>query len=214
VKRIAKLFPAAGKMLTAGKATRRNVAENVAGKSYFHFSGHAYFDLANPLRSALVLAGGEFIYAEDLLEHRFDLSQVKLFTLSACQTGMRDFRIPDEAIGFPSAVIQAGVPAVISTLWPVPDVSTALLLSHFYELHIGGEIDVASALGRAQNWLCRSTAQDLGLKVILENAYLDSRKADSKELERISFFERNPHAKPFEHPYYWAGFILHGCGQW
>jgi hypothetical protein len=41
-------------------------------------------------------------------------------------------RLPDEAIGLPSALLGAGTAAVLGTLWPVDNLSTALLLSLYY----------------------------------------------------------------------------------
>ena len=73
----------------------------------------------------------------DLLDSDLDLSASRLAVLSACQTGIIDFRrIPDEAIGFPAGLLQAGVPGVVSTLWLVDDISTALLLARFYRHHL------------------------------------------------------------------------------
>jgi len=45
--------------------------------------------------------------------------------LSACQTAIQDFsNLPDEAIGLPAGLTQAGVPSVLGTLWSVNDAST------------------------------------------------------------------------------------------
>jgi CHAT domain-containing protein len=47
-----------------------------------------------------------------------------------------------------------GRPAVcLSTLWPVADDSTALLMAKFYELHMGDGLAPPAALRRAQVWL-------------------------------------------------------------
>ena len=43
---------------------------------------------------------------------------------------------PDECLGPPAGFLQAGAPAVVSTLWPVSDLSTMLLIERFYQLHI------------------------------------------------------------------------------
>jgi CHAT domain-containing protein len=36
-------------------------------------------------------------------------------------------------------LVQARVPGVVGTLWPVEDFSTALLMMKFYELHLFGD---------------------------------------------------------------------------
>ena len=85
----------------------------------------------------------------------------RLVVLSACQTAVIDARrLPDEAIGLPAGLLQAGVPAVIGTLWSVDDLSTTLLMSRFYAYHRQGDpatgegpLSPAAALRRAQAWL-------------------------------------------------------------
>src|SRR5262249_32550045 len=54
--------------------------------------------------------------------------------------------------------LQAGTCAVVSTLWPVDDRVTAMLIGRFYEelatdIGVDGRGDVAAALARAQRWL-------------------------------------------------------------
>jgi CHAT domain-containing protein len=52
---------------------------------------------------------------------------------------------------------------MVGTLWPVSDVSTALLMCRFYELHLGsaagqpGPLSPALALRQAQLWLAQLT---------------------------------------------------------
>ncbi|MEF3274250.1 MAG: CHAT domain-containing protein [Chloroflexus sp.] len=60
-----------------------------------------------------------------------------MVVLSACQTAITDFqRLPDESIGLPGGFLQASVPAVVSTLWSIPDNGTALLM---YRFHLHGD---------------------------------------------------------------------------
>src|SRR5262245_7492397 len=62
-------------------------------------------------------------------------------------------RLSSEFIGLPSAFLQIGAAGVIGTLWSVDDVSTALLMMRFYELHLAGRLEPAAALRSAQFWL-------------------------------------------------------------
>lgn len=58
----------------------------------------------------------------------------RLVTLSACETGITDIRqSPDEFLGLQAGLLQAGAPTVVSTLWPVDDLSTMLLMERFYQ---------------------------------------------------------------------------------
>lgn len=79
-----------------------------------------------------------------------DLSQCRLVTLSACETGLTDFRsITDEYIGLPSIFLYAGSPTVVSSLWTVNDLSTAFLMIEFYQNMRAGN-SVVLALNKAQ----------------------------------------------------------------
>ena len=65
---------------------------------------------------------------------------------SACQTAMTEGkRLPDEFLGFPSGFLQAGVPGVVGSFWPVEDLSTSLLMNKFYELHLGDSSDTSKS---------------------------------------------------------------------
>src|SRR5262249_26813611 len=87
----------------------------------------------------------------------------RLVTLSACETGLYDIdRNPDEFIGLPGTFIALGAAGVLSTLWPVDDRATSLLIAKFYELHRGKGLAPAAALQRAQAWLRGATRAELG----------------------------------------------------
>ena len=51
-------------------------------------------------------------------------------------------------IGLPAGFLQAGVPGVVATLWPVNDRSTAVLVAEFYRLLLAERQDPATALRR------------------------------------------------------------------
>ena len=82
--------------------------------------------------------------------------------LSACQTAVQDFRaLPDEAIGLPAGLTQAGVPAVVGMLWSVDDASTALLMVRFYEFLLQDRLPPPVALRHAELWLRDITNAEL-----------------------------------------------------
>ena len=101
-------------------------------------------------------------WQRDLLDGDLDLSSQQLAVLSACQTGITEFeRVPDEVIGLPAGFLQAGVPGVVATLWPVSDRSTAVLAAEFYRLLLAERQDPATALRGARRFLRDATARDL-----------------------------------------------------
>src|SRR5205823_2525293 len=84
-----------------------------------------------------------------------DLSAARLVTLSACETGVTDVLrgSAEEYVGIPAGFLLAGVPCVVSSLWAVPDLSTALLMERFYRNHLQSGMEPASALREAQVWV-------------------------------------------------------------
>jgi CHAT domain-containing protein len=180
--------------------------------THLHLSCHGSFDSAEPLDSALQLAGTDRLTLRDLLDGDLDLSGVRLAVLSACQTGITEFRrVPDEAIGLPAGFLLAGVPRVVATLWPVSDMSTALLMAEFYRLLITDHVEPTLALHRAQAHLRDSTPAQLDLARWSERRCEASGGTDTNAFHAASYFRAHPDADPpFSDPYYWAGFTYTG----
>ena len=139
------------------------------------------------------------------------LGRPRLVVLSACETGFYDFQhVSSEFIGLPSAFLQVGAAGVIGTLWSVDDVSTALLLMRFYELHLAHRLEPATALRRAQFWLRDRSRQEL-------QAFIGTlRKARRLTIEqeamlKVAIASGEGAEPPFRHPYYWAAFQFFGA---
>ncbi len=204
--------PESRHVLFERNATNAAVSESLPGATHLHFSCHGRFDVREPLDSALSLSGTDTLTLRDLLDGGLDLSAARLAVLSACQTGIVDFnKVPDEAIGFPAGFIQAGVPSVVSTLWPVADISTPILMDRFYSEHLGNGLDPASALHRAQDWLRMATARELGLAETYKRVYLRSGRTDRDAYKWMLYYQTKLDEKPFEHAYYWAAFCSSGA---
>lgn len=192
-----------------------------------HFSCHGYFNTDDPLKSALILANSELLpppphedatrylplkngnlldlskclTLEDILQ--LDLSQCRLVTLSACETGQVALDTSDEYIGLPSGFILAGSPNVVSSLWAVNDLSTALLMIRFYQNVKKGQT-IALALQYAQKWLREATVEEL-LHWSNELNLRPTHKHQFKTLKKM-----DTTAQPFASPYYWAAFCAIG----
>lgn len=226
------LFPTgAGQVLDGQNATRDRVLEAVSGYSYLHFACHGRFDLLEPLNSALLLANADRLTLRDLLD-RADLTGLRLVVLSACQTAITDFyRVPDEAVGLPAGFLQAGASAVVSTLWPVEDLSTSLLIGRFYHEHLEEGLQPSQALRAAQNSLrkdvdrpcviayIKSLLPNLKSQRMQASPWSEEQAAIDRQLSQIKvrlrhFREQEKHdpgGKPFEHPFYWAAFTISGA---
>ncbi|NEO62491.1 MAG: CHAT domain-containing protein, partial [Moorea sp. SIO4G2] len=171
-----------------------------------HFSCHGYFNYDKPRKSALILADAHFtldaIFA-------LKLEQCRLVTLSACETGLIDFQnSSDEYIGLPSGFLVAGSPAVVSSLWKVNDLSTALLMIKFYQ-NLLKPMSLALALNQAQLWLRDATVQELldWAEELTKQLNLDNNF--KKELEKYFYLFDNEEI-PFDSPYYWAAYCAIG----
>jgi CHAT domain-containing protein/tetratricopeptide (TPR) repeat protein len=194
------------------EATRTRILHELPGATNVHFACHGAFDVDEPLHSAVYFAGEHALTLRELLDGELDLSAIRLVVLSACQTGMTDFRrVPDEAVGLAAGFLRAGVPVVLSTLWEVADLSTALLIERFYQYHLQDGLDAASALRKAQLWLRNATVREMDLVQRYQTLFEASDRRDLDLLDAVRFYRANPDMSPFAHPYYWACFIVSGA---
>jgi CHAT domain len=170
-----------------------------AGKPFdvIHFTTHGEHDFDYLEGAGIRCADDQLLTARWIFEHT-KLKGGPLVCLAACQTGLTDFtNLPHETFGLPMAFLAAGANAVISTQWPVDDVATRLLLTRFYQELLAGQ-STARALRRAQLWLRDSNEDELE---ITSSGALRFTPLDGGEL--------CPSEKPFSHPYFWSGFLLH-----
>ena len=125
--------------LIGAQATEARVKQQLPRARLIHLATHGLLDYGNPQASgvldvpgALALTPGHgedgLLTAAEILG--MDL-QAELAILSACDTG-RGRITGDGVIGLSRALITAGVPSVIVSLWAVPDAPTAALMAEFY----------------------------------------------------------------------------------
>ncbi len=196
-------------------ANRSNIAINIKNQSHIHFSCHGSYNWTYPLKSGLMLADGT-LTLEDLQNKEYDLSDAYLVTLSACETGMVDVlnRNPNEFVGIPAGIILAGVPCIVSSLWTVPDFSTAMLMDKFYNFYVKSQLDCVESLKLAQSWLrnlrSAEVAEYLRKCIDLEDKAELKEKLNKRHDYYIGKSKSRPAFKPFEHPFYWAPFIVTG----
>lgn len=209
-------FAGESRTLAGEEATKEALLDALPGATHLHLASHADFDVDRPLDSALQLADGTWSLREILDRPAFDT--VRLVVLSACQTGLAEWnRLPDEVVGLPAGFLQAGVPGVVATLWPVDDLSTALFMARFYRCHLGKNgqepIAPAAALRHAQKWLQGVTMGQLkdelrGRRFARHHAGTALDKMAPAVLAR--FTGLGTEERPFSSPYDWAPFIYFG----
>lgn len=125
-------FPEA-KVLTGEQATKTWLVENIQNYGIIHLAMHGEFRPEAPLLSGLQLApdanNNGVLTAADVFGLRLNADMV---ALSACQTGLGRITEGDEIIGLNRSFVYAGTRQVLSSLWRVDDVSTSVLIKHFY----------------------------------------------------------------------------------
>ena len=232
---VARFFEGASHPLYETAATEKAFVDLLPQATHVHLACHGRFDADRPLDSCLELARPEGsgpasddgrVRLEEILAGDW-FGHCRLVVLSACQTAITDpRRLPDEAIGLPAGLLQAGVPGVIGTLWSVDDLSTTLLMTQFYAYHRQGDpqtgegpLPPAAALRRAQAWLKTRTADDLVTLLAAHRSMAAA--AEQRQGTRMSAAEagaglrqlglEDPTSRPYADPFYWAPFVAIGA---
>jgi CHAT domain-containing protein len=134
--------------LVRERATESWVRDHIGEFGIIHLASHGEFDPVNPLFSAIRLAPDKKTDGKLQAEEIFGLNiKADLVVLSACQTGLGDIRGGDDVVGMNRAFIFAGTHSLLSSLWRVSDVSTAILMKQFYREYTRG--DKAGSLRKA-----------------------------------------------------------------
>ncbi len=203
--------------LTGANVTRSQLeTELQKPHQIFHFTGHGFYNFRNPSQSALALSGDEKFTLNDIVKLSF--SGYQIISLSACETAVTgNETITTEFVGLVSAFLRQGASYVLSTLWIVDEISSALIIIRFYQFLTAGATPPV-ALKQAQNWLRTVTYpqlakwyEELATEEMQASNYgcwqqLKS-KARTSLKKSVKIDESNP---PFHHPYYWAGFTITG----
>jgi tetratricopeptide (TPR) repeat protein len=147
-----------GAVALAGARAGERAVRAAASPRVLHLATHGYYDtgrVARPdplLRSGLVLAAGDSL-SDGLLTAReaqdLDLAATELVVLSACATGTGELRQGEGVFGLQRAFLAAGAGAVLTSLWPVNDQGTSVLMRAFYQEWLGGKHPSVRAAFRA-----------------------------------------------------------------
>ncbi len=237
--RIGKLFGANATVLADSAASEQKLeamrrAGDLKKYRYVHFATHGEGNDVRAFESALILAqdalpkdplpraGEPFVNGQlsagEVLE--FWKLDAELVTLSACETAVGSRGGGDGPLGFAQAFLTAGSRSVCLSLWKVDDSATTLLMERFYQNLLGKRpglekpMGKAAALAEAKNWL-RNLSSDEALNLAAEMTKGVVRGKGQVALPVVAIPKPDDPAtaktfKPFDHPKYWAAFILIG----
>jgi CHAT domain-containing protein len=122
------------------------------GFELLHVASHFRFSPGTEVNSFLLLGDGQRLTLGDIRTQNYRFDGVDLLTLSACETGLGGGRDEKgrEIEGFGVIAQQQGAKAVLATLWPVADSSTAELMADLYRRHQSLHLNKGEALRQAQ----------------------------------------------------------------
>ncbi|MEG4856488.1 CHAT domain-containing protein [Microcoleus sp. K1-B6] len=136
--------------IVGDRATKVNILQQLPSARLIHLATHGLLDdireLGVPGAIALAPSANDdgFLTAGEILKLKLN---AELVVLSACDTGQGKIT-GDGVIGLSRSLIVAGVPSTIVSLWAVPDVASAQLMTEFYR-HLSSNPDKAQALRQA-----------------------------------------------------------------
>ncbi|KDR71661.1 hypothetical protein GALMADRAFT_75010, partial [Galerina marginata CBS 339.88] len=106
------------------------VASQLSGVSIVHFACHGKQDRVNPLDSGLRLSDGLLRVSRIMQE---PMPNGSLAFLCACETGMGDENLPDEAMSLGASLLFSGFRRVVATMWEMMDEDGPSIADAFYE---------------------------------------------------------------------------------
>jgi CHAT domain-containing protein len=174
-----------------------------------HIASHFRVHPGNSQNSFLLLGDGTKFSLLDLQQNLNLFEGVDLLTLSACETAAQQAGANGKEVdGFAELAQRLGATSVIATLWQVSDLGTSKLMTEFYRLRQQyPNAPKSEILQQAQLKLLNGDRRPED-RLTRQNAP-DSKTANRKS--RISF-QPGPDT-PFEHPYFWAPFVLFGSSR-
>ena len=148
------------------QVTLETVLHGLEKASVVHAACHGMYDWSEPERSGLLLADDRALTIRMLSSSVGFMRNARLAFLSACESGIVGATlVPDEFTGLPVSFLQAGVRAVIGTLWPVLDDAAMLICDRFYHYYLDDQgrekMPPARALSLAQTWLRQISVGEL-----------------------------------------------------
>jgi len=134
--------------------SRQAIESKFKNHNILHLATHAEFNIGVPDNSFIIFGNGDKIRLNEITD--WQIPNIDLIVLSACQTGVGKLGDGVEILGFGYQVQKAGAKNAIASLWIVDDAGTQSLMAAFYKELQKGDVTATEALHRAQVSLIRS----------------------------------------------------------
>lgn len=140
-------------LLYVGPDDQKAYLANRNAPPLLHIAGHAFVDPAAIEQSRILFSPNDFLYLKEAYD--LPLANVELAVLSACDTERGRVLAGEGVESFSRAFLAAGAKSTVTTLWRVPDATTADFMRIFYR-HLQRGATRAEALRLAKLRLLRS----------------------------------------------------------
>jgi CHAT domain-containing protein/Flp pilus assembly protein TadD len=135
--------------------SRQAIESKFKNHNILHLATHAEFNIGVPDNSFIIFGNGDKIRLNEITD--WQIPNIDLIVLSACQTGVGKLGDGVEILGFGYQVQKAGAKNAIASLWKVDDAGTQALMAAFYDELKKGNVTSTEALHRAQVSLIKSS---------------------------------------------------------
>ena len=134
--------------------SRKAIESKFQDHNILHLATHAEFNIGVPDNSFIIFGNGDKIKLNEITD--WQIPNIDLIVLSACETGTSTLGNGVEILGFGYQVQKAGAKNAIASLWKVNDEGTQALMEAFYRELKKGDATPTEALHRAQVALIKS----------------------------------------------------------
>lgn len=193
-----------GRALVGPEPKRDRLLAEADRARLLHIACHAAYDHVDPLATRLQLGAGDALSAQTIIE-RLRL-HCDLVTLSACTSGLSKVVSSDELLGMPRALLYAGAPAVICTLWEADDCAALIVSYYLCQALLAGAGPAAALRSAVATLRSLSGRAVLDLLVGLRAAW----PAELGSLPPPPFDLAALDDTPYADPVAWAPFMLIG----
>jgi tetratricopeptide (TPR) repeat protein len=202
VREIKNIFSAASKqgvtLLRSDAIEEYAKSKDMEQYGYIHFSTHGILDTnfqAIALSQIPDVREDGFLTLGEIMNSRYN---AHLVVLSACETGLGKMERGEGVTGLTRAVMYAGAPAAVVSLWSVSDEATKELMIHFYRNVINSGMSKDEALRLAK------------IQMIGKERHTSKTGKSTEEALRAVKITRIFQGGTYSHPFFWSAFVMYG----